>query len=499
MPTPELAELVRFTANNRVKKVELIGSGKNTRVQQLYDAILSENFRGDEAYARHLFGDNPRRIAYLRRVERQLSEQLHTTVFLLDNNKLESEGQVIFYDCLKYFAAYWILVGRGSERAAMQLAERTIKQALLLADLSEMIYLLSARLSKKYRASNRKYRYYLNLTEEFEQLVRGEVLASKYSNIIYREKHKSLSNLSKLKGQIEQYVKDLEPFMNIRVSHALAYDYFKFRVELKQLELDYDAVIDECDEALRVIRETTKYPRYVYIYHFQRAKLDALTKLKRKEEGEIAVQKCLQLIRQGTPIWFDTQFHVCIYYFHTGQYQLAYEHYAEMVQHPTNKYMATIVVENINLIGGYVHYLIAIGQVQDVHSIGKKFSIGKLINDTPIYSKDKRGHNITILVLQILFLLQRKKYGEVLDKMDALNMYCHRYLRKGHTFRSNCFIKMFLEIPKGYFNRTAATRKAQRYVDRLTNAPFKKTLEGADMEVIPYEELWQFALSTIDP
>jgi hypothetical protein len=109
-----------------------------------------------------------------------------------------------------------------------------------------------------------------------------------------------------------------------------------------------------------------------------------------------------------------------------------------------------------------------------MHYIGKKFSIGKFINETPVYSKDKRGHSITILVLQILFLLQRKKYGEVLDKMDALNMYCYRYLRKGHTFHSNCFIKMVLEIPKGYFNRTAATRKAQRSVDRITNAPFKR-------------------------
>jgi hypothetical protein len=41
-------------------------------------------------------------------------------------------------------------------------------------------------------------------------------------------------------------------------------------------------------------------------------------------------------------------------------------------------------------------------------NILRPFKIGKFLNEVPIFSKEKRGMNISILVVQILFMLVRK-------------------------------------------------------------------------------------------
>ncbi len=58
----------------------------------------------------------------------------------------------------------------------------------------------------------------------------------------------------------------------------------------------------------------------------------------------------------------------------------------------------------------------------------------------------------TIKLLQILFLLTDHKYGQIIDRIDALNQYTYRYLRKDETFRSNCFIKMLVLMTKADFH-----------------------------------------------
>ena len=51
---------------------------------------------------------------------------------------------------------------------------------------------------------------------------------------------------------------------------------------------------------------------------------------------------------------------------------------------------------------------------------GKKFRVSRYANDVPIFSKDKQGLNVPILISQIALLLQEKKYNIVIDRMEAI-------------------------------------------------------------------------------
>ena len=116
----------------------------------------------------------------------------------------------------------------------------------------------------------------------------------------------------------------------------------------------------------------------------------------------------------------------------------------------------------------------------------------------PVHSKDKRRRNIPILIIHVLFLLQQKKYEKVIDRVESLNLYCYRYLRKDDTYRSNCFIKMLLQLPKANFHREAVIRKTKKYHKMLVNNPSNLRMQSSEVEIMPYEMLWEYVLDSLD-
>jgi len=119
------------------------------------------------------------------------------------------------------------------------------------------------------------------------------------------------------------------------------------------------------------------------------------------------------------------------------------------------------------------------------------------LNSVPLFSKDKRGLNIPILIIQILFMIVKKDYDQSIDRIEAIKKYCTRYLVKDKNFRSNCFINMLLQIPMAGFRRSEVKRKAKKYLDQLESTPLEFSNQASEIEIIPYEDLWGFIIESI--
>jgi hypothetical protein len=120
-----------------------------------------------------------------------------------------------------------------------------------------------------------------------------------------------------------------------------------------------------------------------------------------------------------------------------------------------------------------------------------QFRVGRFLNETPIFSQDKRGVNVSILLLQILFLVAKQDFGAVYEKMDAVEQYARRHLYRKESLRSFYFIKALLELPKGGFHRVAVERKAAKYLDKMFAYPLEDAGSSNFVtEIIPYEVLW---------
>jgi len=145
-----------------------------------------------------------------------------------------------------------------------------------------------------------------------------------------------------------------------------------------------------------------------------------------------------------------------------------------------------------------VQFLLAIGKVKGISSQNKKFKIQKFLNEVPTFTQDKRGMNIPVLLLQVLFLWHRRKFDKALQRIENLKKYNTRYLNEEDTMRTTYFIKMFnIAATEGFAPR--ATQKAvQPIYKQMTSRDIVFANQSAELEYIPYEDLWEMGMEILE-
>ncbi|MEO6131818.1 MAG: hypothetical protein ABIQ02_08210, partial [Saprospiraceae bacterium] len=86
--------------------------------------------------------------------------------------------------------------------------------------------------------------------------------------------------------------------------------------------------------------------------------------------------------------------------------------------------------------------------------------------------------------------LQRKNHDAIIDRADSLKQYAYKYLRKDDSFRSNCMIKMVIQMTKAGFNPIRTERYTRDLLKQLEAVKLAGSGENIETEIIPYEVLW---------
>ena len=222
--------------------------------------------------------------------------------------------------------------------------------------------------------------------------------------------------------------------------------------------------------------------------------------LKKYAAGKKAAEDALAVMEEGAFNWFKHQEYFFLLAMHTQKYQDAYDVFYTTLKNKRFSYLPSSTQEIWKIFEAYIHFLVEIDQVlpKETDRRFNKFRLGRFLNDTPIFSKDKRGMNIPILIVQILFMIRQKKYSLAIDRMEAIDKYCSRYLKKGDNFRSNCFIRLLLLIPQSKFHQAAVERKAAKFLKRLKEVPLEVANQSHEIEIIPYEDLWNFTVTALE-
>jgi tetratricopeptide (TPR) repeat protein len=149
----------------------------------------------------------------------------------------------------------------------------------------------------------------------------------------------------------------------------------------------------------------------------------------------------------------------------------------------------------------FLHFLISAGKIElseeDQNSL-KPFSVSRFLNSVPFHTKDKSGQNITIIIIQILFLLIEKKHDKIIDKIDTLTQYTYRYIKNDDTFRSNCFIKMLLKMASASFHPVRTKAHTAELYKKLVKSSLVTDEKSSQVEIIPYDYLWEIVLELLE-
>ncbi len=345
----------------------------------------------------------------------------------------------------------------------------------------------------------KKYRKYSTLVNKNLGLYTAELQAEEYYTelmVNYVNSSATKEDLIDISNEFSQKLKQLISNHESYQLYFVAYLVFILRYQVIN---DYKNILRVCKEALLYFESKKHLASKGAILHYSLKMTSAYIQLKEYRNAESVAQKCLGYVSEGITNWYISLDYNILLYFHSKSYQKAYEIYQTAINHPSFSQQYQYIAERWKIHEAFIYYLIIKGLINSKEKNQvKKFRIKKFLNEVPTYSKDKRGNNITILILHILFLLQQKKYGEIIDRVESLKTYAHRYLRQDDTFRSNCFIKMLLQLPAASFHKKGVIRKAKKYWDKLLSVPLEEANQSSELEFIPYESLWEFVLDSLD-
>ena len=470
------------------------GISKNSKLGKLYEEIWTKKVTNNsdlvEFAERHDWKNH-------RQLKSNLENRLIDLLFLIEPDFVNTEVRKAYFECYKRLSAAKLLMSMGAKRIGFRIAENTLRKAMRY-DFTEVVLLLATELQHYYGVilgNRKKLVKYSEVVETYNERYHAEnKVRAVYTELTFFFTNSSTTT-PELGDMADRHIKKLKPLIK------KDFDSYRFRMFLYNIYLikhqalnDYSKIITTCGDALDFFRTSGKNLPYTVQFTFTYKCIPAHIQLLQIKDAKEKIATCLNLAPYASYNWHVTLIYQVILAFYSGQYQLAHE--AILLSRGNMASIGENIQEIWRIIEAYVMFFISTEKIK-VASTDRKFRLGKFLNEVPIFTKDKRGSNINILIIQILFLLHRKKRGALIDRTESLKMYVHRHLRNDETFRSNCFIRMLLQLPAANFNKIALERKARPYYEKLIGHPTNIARQGSEIEIVPYETLWECVLEML--
>ncbi|MEM6769868.1 MAG: hypothetical protein AAF597_04700 [Bacteroidota bacterium] len=183
---------------------------------------------------------------------------------------------------------------------------------------------------------------------------------------------------------------------------------------------------------------------------------------------------------------------------HTKQYDEAMILHQETTTQKTYSKQPGFVREAWTVYGAYLHILRQAGKLRETENTKRAFRIQRYLNEVPTFSRDKRGHNVTVIISQVVLMLQRGNFDGLIDRFEAINKYRERYVSREVNFRSNVFLHMLREVNRHGFVKADVLATTADLRPLLDQEPVDVISPGYDQEVLPYEDVWELLLACLE-
>ncbi|MFM7823611.1 MAG: hypothetical protein ACKPB3_07540, partial [Bacteroidota bacterium] len=119
--------------------------------------------------------------------------------------------------------------------------------------------------------------------------------------------------------------------------------------------------------------------------------------------------------------------------------------------------------------------------------VRRKFNVSKFLNEVPVFSKDKAGYNLSIIIAQVLLARKTNELHRVVDREESLKIYLSRYIKKEKHLRSYYFLKMIQVMVRYDFDPMKTSQIADKFFMKMKQSG---QASPETSEIIPYEWLW---------
>ncbi|GAA4005912.1 hypothetical protein GCM10022408_17090 [Hymenobacter fastidiosus] len=492
----KLSNLAKIVTDRRLKESPLFdfsaqaSKHKDYKLMQLLEA---EPDITQLQLTKGLYGKiNAKSQISFRKLKSRVQQKLLNHLYFLDQSDprhLVSRRYEL--QCLSLYHQVSVLYGEGEYLLAEQLLRKCLRQALdgeftqyavLAARLLCTLY-ADLRQPARYKSMSRqlgKYQQLLALEDEAGQIYSNSKLALAHT---VRTRRTLLNEIPAYQAQLEELHQKAQSFTTFN---------YLYLIKLTQQELtgDYDEIIrlttatgrQAAQGKLNNKRFDKRFNNYMNAYAHLRSKQPV--------KGLALSEEYFKDFHPSSGNWFFFLENYALLALHAGQYGQAHQLLELAHKNPYFRKQRVAARQRWDLFRAYIHF------VQPEGSPLRLRHFNQFIQTVPDYSRDKQGYNVAILTLQFLYYLRQQDIEALLSRLEGLRKYERRHLRDAATVRSQLFFRLLLLTVKEHFNPQLCEKKAQPLLSRLRAAP-QPGEAYAEIEIIPYEALWQLILTIL--
>ena len=498
-----LLEVSRIISKKKVRKIEIFDSAtldnKGSKFTEFYDALMADKFKNDRDAASYLYKCSPTDDKY-RQLKSRFRKRLLNTLFFIDQNQPGASG----YD-RAYFSTHrdWTLVKILITNEALQAGDELARQVLLVAlkfKFSDIIMNCS-RILRQVAAENsneKDFEEYDAYIKQYSEILNAEIRSEELYQRVLMTYRKPVEELLDIGDQLQGYCDALVSLSEVYDSPVVFYNMFLVWTYHYELQRDYESMLLICAQAEQYIDQNPNYLQEEKLATFQLKKMNGHLHLQDFKNGKINAERSLQLFEEGSNIWFSFMEYYLLTALHTENFIHGAAVFLRAKAHPKYKKLEAQAREKWRVYEVYLNYFIEKqpGQIEALkEQLAKNFKLSRFLNDPLIYPKEMKVLAIHMLIGQILFLFEKKSMPEAAEAIDRLRSY-GKNLNDMENFRMVQFTKLMNQLLKANFKLNELTG-TEKYYDALVGRPFFYRGLLVELEIVPFEKLWNLILSKL--
>lgn len=498
-----LIEVSKIISKKKMRKIEIFDStiidNKASKFTEFYEALMAEKFKNDRDAATMLYKCSPTDDKY-RQLKSRFRKRLMNTLFFID----QSQADVAGYDRALYSSHRdWTLVKILISNEANTTAEELARQVLTVAlkfKFSDII-LNCSRILRKIAADagdTELFAEYDGYIKEFTDIFSAEIRSEElYQRVLMTYWMPSV--------KLEQVQEELQGYCDALVSLSEKYDspvvfYNMFLVWAYQYELmrDYENMLLICVQAEQYIDQNPNYLQEEKLATFQLKKMTAHLHLQDFKNGKITAERSLQIFEEGSNTWFNFMEYYLLTAIHTENFIHGVAVFIRAKSHNKFKKLELETKEKWRVYEVYLNYFIEkqSGQFEALkEQMAKNFRLNRFLVNDLMLPKEFKMLGIHLLIGQILFHLDRNSLPEAAEGISRLRT-IGKSLNDSENYRMLQFIKLLQQILKANFKLSELSGTERAY-ENLVSHPFSYRGKLNELEVVPFEKLWNFLLTRL--
>lgn len=484
------------------------GQGKASGlVNQFLQVVWSMDDVSEADLARLLYNDEAQKpSAKFRKLKERVMDVLADQVLMIDRKAGNlSTDQRTYYAAHRDLIVAKILEGRGGKVAAKYFYNRAARRAKTY-DLNFIGVCANQALryyAGRFQRNERRFQHYHEQMLTCQLSMSAEREATEYYSRVVMAYGTSPKSQLRVRNMAAAFVDVLEVQYDVRsLGPSFAHPYYLLRLAAVGATAGYTKLLPVITEATSFFSQSAK-KFAVPLSSFYLSEFVIRILAQEYDVAESVRQKCESLLAAGTTQWLKLQEITVQFYMYANQIDKAIHHYQLATKPLVDNTIecSSQLRERWLVIRLYLYLLHACDQHFPVPSpdpLGVKFKASRAFNNIPNLDKEKSGRNIPILFAQLLFTLFTGELTCFEQQLANAEKYITRHANHAEHFRSKCFFRLLMRLPGSDYRSDRFQKKAAGWLKKLTDNPLNTMGQSFEIEIIPYETLFQFIIHYLE-